>query len=89
MALDRSSASNRAETVFMAMGVPMASVAPSATRTRENCSRVRASAWPMAARLHAATPTGLAERMPSRSTSQPAKTSPVAAANWKIEARVP
>ena len=70
-------------------GVPMASVAPSQIRTKVNCPTVWTTPCAMAARLQVPTPMGKARRSPTRSTNQPAMTSPKAAAIWKTEAICP
>jgi hypothetical protein len=72
MAMERSLGLKKTATVLIAVGVPKASVAPRARRTRVNWPRVRAAACAIAARLQAPTASGLARRHPKLSTSHPA-----------------
>lgn len=66
--------------VLIPLGVPIASVAPSATRHRMNWVNPLAQPCSIADTLQAATPTGFAHFTPSRSTIAPVNRKAMAAA---------
>ncbi len=68
----RSSLGNHSPTLLMAPGKFADSPRPSRARAAENAAVVRASAWPIAARLHTTTAVAKPRRTPTRSSQRPA-----------------
>src|SRR5437667_12021123 len=72
----RSSLGNHSPTLLMAPGKLADSPRPSSARAAENAAVVRASAWPIAARLHTTTAVAKPRRTPTRSSQRPAIRNP-------------
>src|SRR2546425_4310042 len=68
----RSSLGNHSPMLLMAPGKLADSPRPSSARAAENAAVVRASAWPIAARLHTTTAVAKPRRTPTRSSQRPA-----------------
>ncbi len=68
----RSSLGNHSPTLLMAPGKLADSPRPRSARAAENAAVVRASAWPIAARLHTTTAVAKPRRTPTRSSQRPA-----------------
>src|SRR2546422_2373318 len=74
----RSSLGNHSPTLLIAPGKLADSPRPSSARAAENAAVVRASAWPIAARLHTTTAVAKPRRTPTRSSQRPAIRKPKA-----------
>src|SRR5213594_2074935 len=72
----RSSLGNHSPTLLMAPGKFADSPKPSSARAAENAAVVRASAWPIAARLQTTTAVAKPRRTPTRSSHHPAPKKP-------------
>src|SRR5882762_299257 len=68
----RSSLGNHSPTLLMAPGKLADSPRPSSARAAAKANVVRASAWPIAARLHTTTAVAKPRRTPTRSSQRPA-----------------
>src|SRR5712691_10749212 len=77
----RSSLGNHSPTLLIAPGKLADSPRPSSARAAENAAVVRASAWPIAARLHTTTAVAKPRRTPTRSSQRPAIRKPNAYTN--------
>src|SRR5467141_1322328 len=74
----RSSLGNHSPTLLMAPGKLADSPRPSSARAAAKATVVRASAWPIAARLHTTTAVAKPRRTPTRSSHHPAIRKPSA-----------